>query len=267
MIRADCVELVVRAGFAIGLSKIGKYYAKNRSVQRVFYLWNKDKLKLEICNQKSEIYIMFKKYVWLILFGFSMIQTMSAASANSSSSTSTSKNSTELATLGGGCFWCLEALYEKVKGVKAVTSGYSAGNTENPTYKQVCSGETGHAEVVQIEYDPKEVSYDTLLEIFWDIHDPTTLNQQGNDVGTQYRSIILYHNDAQKAVAEKSYAAANARVGGKIVTEIKPLTKFYPAEEYHQDYFRRNPHVPYCAYVIQPKLQKFLKSNNHPVEK
>ncbi len=176
-----------------------------------------------------------------------------------------STNSTELATLGGGCFWCLEALYETFDGIKAVTSGYAGGQTPNPTYEQVCSHKTGHAEVVQIEYEPAKISYDQILQIFWDIHDPTTLNRQDRDVGTQYRSIILYHNDAQKKAAEKSKAEAAKKFHEPITTEIVPLTKFYPAEDYHQDYFRKNPHVPYCAYVISPKLQKLqkLKKQQH----
>lgn len=176
-----------------------------------------------------------------------------------------STNSTELATLGGGCFWCLEALYETFDGVKSVTSGYAGGQTPNPTYEQVCSHNTGHAEVVQIEYDPAKLTYQQILQIFWDIHDPTTLNRQGPDAGTQYRSIILYHNEAQKKAAEKSKAEAAIKFHQPITTEIVPLTKFYPAEDHHQDYFRKNPNVPYCAYVISPKLQKLqkLKKQQH----
>ena len=169
-------------------------------------------------------------------------------------------NTTELATLGGGCFWCLEALYETFDGIKAVTSGYAGGHKPNPTYKQVCSETTGHAEVVQIEYDPTKITYDQILEIFWDIHDPTTLNRQGGDVGTQYRSVILYHNDSQKQAAEKSKSAAAKKFTEGITTEIVPLKTFYIAEDYHQDYFRKNPNVPYCAYVISPKLQKLQKA-------
>jgi peptide-methionine (S)-S-oxide reductase len=170
-----------------------------------------------------------------------------------------STNATSLATFGGGCFWCTEALFEKVKGVKSAVSGYAAGKMENPTYKQVCSGLTGHAEVIQVEFDPKQVSYETLLEIFFDTHDPTTLNRQGADEGTQYRSIVLYHDQAQKQVAEKVKAAAAKDYKDPITTEIAPLKKFYMAEEYHQDYFAKNPNAPYCAFVIRPKLQKFLK--------
>lgn len=166
---------------------------------------------------------------------------------------------TQLATVGGGCFWCLEAQYETFDGVKSVTSGYAGGHTENPTYKEVCSEKTGHAEVVQVEFDPAKLSYEKILEIFWEIHDPTTLNYQWPDTGPQYRSIILYHDEAQKKAAEKSKAAAQAKFGGKVVTEIVPLKKFYVAEGYHQDYFRNNPNAPYCANIISPKLQKLKK--------
>ena len=167
--------------------------------------------------------------------------------------------STQVATVGGGCFWCLEAQYETFNGVKSVTSGYDGGHKENPTYKQVCAENTGHAEVVQVEYYPNKITYEQILDIFWEIHDPTTLNYQWPDSGTQYRSIILYHDEAQKKAAEKSKNAAQAKFGGKIVTEIVPLKKFYPAEDYHQDYFRKNPNAPYCANIISPKLQKLQK--------
>lgn len=166
------------------------------------------------------------------------------------------QKNTQFATLGGGCFWCLEAVFERLEGVKAVVSGYAGGRTPHPTYKQVCSGATGHAEVVQIEFDPGVIRFEQLLELFWQAHDPTTLNRQGADEGTQYRSIILYGDAAQKAAAEASRAAAAAQFKQPIVTEIAPLTVFYPAEEYHQDYYRRNPKYPYCTVVIAPKLQK-----------
>jgi peptide-methionine (S)-S-oxide reductase len=164
---------------------------------------------------------------------------------------------TELATLGGGCFWCLDAMFRTLPGVKSVTCGYAGGRTEHPTYKQVCGGGTGHAEVVQIEFEPAKISFAKLLEAFWEAHDPTTLNRQGNDEGTQYRSIILYHDASQRAAAEAAEAKASARFGGKIVTEIVPLTKFWRAEEYHQDYFRKNPNQAYCAVVVRPKLKHF----------
>jgi peptide-methionine (S)-S-oxide reductase len=170
-----------------------------------------------------------------------------------------STNHTEIATLGGGCFWCTEAIFQMLPGVKSVTSGYAGGTKENPTYKDVCTGNTGHAEVIQIEYDPTKVSYDKLLETFWEAHDPTTMNRQGHDSGTQYRSIILYSSEAQKAAAEKSKAAAQKQLGKPIVTEIVPLTKFYKAEGYHQDYYRDNPDQAYCRAVIRPKVEKFEK--------
>jgi len=171
-------------------------------------------------------------------------------------------NKIERATLGGGCFWCLEAIYLDVIGVLSVKSGYAAGSVANPSYELVCTGRTGHAEVVQIEYDPEIISYDDLLTIFWRIHDPTTLNRQGADVGTQYRSIILTHSDDQAASARRSLAEveASSLYADPIVTEIEPLDTFYPAEVYHDDYFRRNPNQPYCRAVIDPKVRKFRKS-------
>jgi peptide-methionine (S)-S-oxide reductase len=181
-------------------------------------------------------------------------------SAMSDVTNSPAPSKTEFATLGGGCFWCLEAMFETLPGVKAVTSGYAGGKTENPTYKQVCSGDTGHAEVVQIEFDPAQLTYERILDAFWDAHDPTTLNRQGNDVGTQYRSVILYANEAQHATAQKSKVAAAKRFGAPIVTEIVPLKKFYAAEGYHQEYFKNNPRQPYCTLVVRPKLEHFQEA-------
>jgi len=163
----------------------------------------------------------------------------------------------EKATFGGGCFWCMEAVFENVKGVEDVVSGYAGGHIDNPTYEAVCSGSTGHAEVVRITYDPNVVSYKELLDIFWKIHDPTTLNRQGADVGTQYRSVIFYHNDGQKRIAEASRQEVQKHFSAPIVTQIVPLTKFWPAEAYHQDYFRNNPRQGYCRAVIAPKVKKF----------
>jgi peptide-methionine (S)-S-oxide reductase len=170
-----------------------------------------------------------------------------------------STNQLEVATLGGGCFWCTEAVFQMLPGVKSVTSGYAGGMKENPTYKEVCAGNTGHAEVIQIQYDPKVVSYEKLLETFWEAHDPTTLNRQGADTGTQYRSIILYSSEAQRVAAEKSKTEEQKHLGKPVVTEIVPLQKFYPAEGYHQDYYRDNPNQPYCRVVIRPKVEKFEK--------
>lgn len=168
-----------------------------------------------------------------------------------------SPGKTETAVLAGGCFWCTEAQYEMLKGVKTVVSGYCNGTVENPTYKQVCSGDTGHVEAVQIEFDPAVISYKEIVDYFWVAHDPTTLNRQGNDSGTQYRSGIYYTNDDQKKIAEESMKAAQKDWDHPIVTEILPLKKFYPAEDYHQDYFANNPNQGYCQAVVSPKVAKF----------
>ena len=184
---------------------------------------------------------------------------ISGALIASGQGTNMNNSKTEIATVGGGCFWCTEALYQMLPGVKTVVSGYAGGQKENPTYKEVCGGQTGHAEVIQIEFDPKVISYEKILENFWEAHDPTTLNRQGADTGTQYRSIILYSSEAQKAAAEKSKAEAQKKFSSPIVTEIVPLKKFYKAEGYHQDYYRNNPSAGYCRMVIQPKVEKFEK--------
>jgi peptide-methionine (S)-S-oxide reductase len=167
--------------------------------------------------------------------------------------------SLEVATLAGGCFWCIEAVFREVDGVENVVSGYTGGTTANPTYEQVCSGKTGHAEAVQVSFDPFKISYREILEIFFSIHDPTTLNRQGVDVGTQYRSAIFYHTEQQKAIAEELIAELNtARLWKKpIVTQIVPLHTFYPAEDYHQRYFSQHPEQGYCQMVISPKINKF----------
>jgi peptide-methionine (S)-S-oxide reductase len=169
----------------------------------------------------------------------------------------------EFATLGGGCFWCLEAVYKDLKGVESVVSGYAGGEVANPTYEQVCGGRTGHAEVVQIAFDPEVVTYRDLLDVFFTIHDPTTKDRQGADVGPQYRSIILYHDSAQRAEAEAVIAELESKGVWRapIVTEIVPLEQFYPAEEYHHDYFERNPRQRYCQIVIAPKIAKFRKEH------
>jgi peptide-methionine (S)-S-oxide reductase len=170
-----------------------------------------------------------------------------------------STNHTEIAVLGGGCFWCTEAVFEMLPGVKSVTSGYAGGTKPNPTYKEVCGGDTGHAEVIRIEYDPGLISYGKLLETFWEAHDPTTLNRQGHDSGTQYRSIILYTSENQRIAAEKSKSEAQKQFDKPIVTQIVPLDKFYKAEGYHQEYYRNNPEQPYCRAIIRPKVEKFEK--------
>lgn len=175
--------------------------------------------------------------------------------------TNESTTGLQVATFGSGCFWCTEAIFQKLKGVEKVESGYSGGKVKNPTYKEVCSGLTGHAEVVQITYDPNVISYDELLEVFWKTHDPTTLNKQGADEGTQYRSVIYYHNDDQKKLAEsyKKKLDESGAFDKPIVTEITPFSAFYKAEDYHQNYFNLNGSAPYCSYVIQPKVEKFKK--------
>lgn len=163
----------------------------------------------------------------------------------------------ETATLAAGCFWCIEAVFQRLQGVHSVKSGYMGGMTENPTYKEICTGMTGHAEVARIEYDADMISFEELLEVFWSTHDPTTLNRQGNDVGTQYRSAIFYHDEEQKAIAEKSMQEAATDFSNPIVTEISELSTFYPAENYHDNYYNINPNQPYCRMVVGPKVDKF----------
>jgi peptide-methionine (S)-S-oxide reductase len=176
-------------------------------------------------------------------------------------SASTTTSGREIATLGGGCFWCLEAVFDGLRGVESVESGYMGGHKANPTYEEVCGGSTGHAEVVQITFDPQAVSFREILDVFFVIHDPTTPNRQGNDVGTQYRSAIFYHSAGQKTAAEQVIANLNAAKlwHDPIVTEVAPASAFYVAEGYHQEYFERNPYQPYCQFVVAPKVQKFRK--------
>ena len=176
-------------------------------------------------------------------------------------SDTTGRQGNAVATLAGGCFWCLEAVYDELQGVQRVVSGYAGGEMPNPSYQQVCSGRTGHAEVVQITYDPNVVTYRDLLEIFFTIHDPTTLNRQGADVGTQYRSAIFYHDEEQRRAAEEIIAELEGEraFANPIVTEVTALDEFYPAEDYHQDYYENNPNQPYCMVVVAPKLAKFRK--------
>ena len=171
------------------------------------------------------------------------------------------KGELQLATFGSGCFWCTEAFFLKVKGVEAVASGYSGGKIKNPSYREVCKGTTGHAEVIQVTFDPAKVTYEELLEIFWNTHDPTTLNKQGADEGTQYRSVVFFHNEEQKKLAEayKKQLDASHVYKSPIVTEITPAVTFYEAEDYHQDYYALNPNAGYCQYVIRPKIEKFKK--------
>jgi peptide-methionine (S)-S-oxide reductase len=194
-------------------------------------------------------------YYWLSLACFTTCTNLSFAEMNESQSST----HFETAVFGGGCFWCLDAQFKLVDGVKSVLSGYAGGTTKNPSYEQVCSETTGHAEVIQVEFDPAKASYEDLLRKFFHAHDPTTLNRQGPDVGTSYRSIILYQGDSQKAVAEKVKAEAQKDWPDPIVTEIAPLQAFYKAEDYHQDYFAKNPTQGYCRLVVAPKVQKFEK--------
>lgn len=175
----------------------------------------------------------------------------------------------QIATFGSGCFWCTEAVFQNVEGVYKVESGYAGGKVKDPTYKEICSGLTGHAEVIQLTYDPNKVSFDALLEIFWMTHDPTTLNRQGNDVGTQYRSVIFYHNEEQHQLAEayKHKLAESGAFDSPIVTEISPASTFHKAENYHQDYFNQNGNAPYCAFIIRPKVEKFKKVFKNKLKK
>lgn len=186
-------------------------------------------------------------------------QTIDSETGASSRAADATTGGRELATLGGGCFWCVEAVFDELKGVERVVSGYAGGQTPQPTYRQVCSGTTGHAEVIQITFDPRVIKYKEILEIFFAVHDPTTLNRQGADVGTQYRSVIFYHDEEQRRVAEQVAAETDAAKiwDAPIVTEIAPLTEFYEAEDYHQEYFRLHGTEPYCRAVIAPKMSKF----------
>ena len=167
----------------------------------------------------------------------------------------------EIATLGGGCFWCVEAVFQRIEGVISVKPGYAGGNIKNPTYKQICTGSTGHAEVAKIEFDPSKITYSQILNVFWQSHDPTTLNRQGNDVGTQYRSVIFFHNESQEEIAKKSKIDADKSGywDNRIVTEVTLLNNYYDAEDYHDNYYNNNPNQPYCLFVIKPKLDKLEK--------
>ncbi len=201
----------------------------------------------------------------LLLAGASCGQRKNSENATTTTPimTNQSTETTELAlaTFGSGCFWCTEAIFQRLEGVNKIVSGYAGGKVKNPTYKEVCSGLTGHAEIIQLTYDPKVIMFEELLEVFWQTHDPTTLNRQGADVGTQYRSVVFYHTDEQKQLAEtyKKKLNDSGAFDNPVVTEISPLTEYYPAEEYHQNYYNLNGSAPYCAYVIQPKIDKFKK--------
>jgi peptide-methionine (S)-S-oxide reductase len=187
------------------------------------------------------------------------ILALAAIVGNAQTTKKMESNELKTATFGAGCFWCTEAVFLNVNGVTKVVSGYSGGKVKNPSYREVCTGQTGHAEVTQITYDPKIVSFEDLLEVFWNTHDPTTLNRQGADEGTQYRSVVFYNDEEQKKIAEqyKKQLEASRVYKSPVVTEISPLTNFYPAEDYHQNYFALNPNQAYCQYVIRPKVEKF----------
>jgi peptide-methionine (S)-S-oxide reductase len=220
-------------------------------------------LILQINPEGENMKPLIFRSVVLILLLTGMIVSLSGLSlvpenltGGESSMSAGRNNSTEVATLGGGCFWCVEAVYERIDGVQSVVSGYAGGKNANPTYEEICTGTTGHAEVVQVQFNPEVISYEDILDLFWKAHDPTTLNRQGADVGTQYRSIILYDSEAQAQAAERSKAKAAAYFDDPIVTEIVSLGAFYEAEKYHQDYYDNNPYAGYCTFVIRPKLQK-----------
>jgi peptide-methionine (S)-S-oxide reductase len=210
------------------------------------------------------------KLVWVLSFCLALV---SCAQSNQKSQQkkqeNMSANGKEIATFGAGCFWCVEAVFQQMDGVEKVVSGYTGGQIANPTYKEVCSGLTGHAEVCQITYNPEKVSFEELLEVFWKTHDPTTINRQGNDVGTQYRSAIFYHNEKQQLTAEKIKREldASGAFSSAITTEIAPITPFYVAEDYHQNYYNQNGNQPYCSFVIRPKLEKFHKVFQDKVKK
>lgn len=171
------------------------------------------------------------------------------------------KTKEEIATLAGGCFWCTEAIFKRLKGVISIMPGYAGGTKENPTYEEVCTGQTGHAEVIEITFDPKIISFEKILTVFFHLHDPTTVNRQRNDVGTQYRSAIFYHNEEQKKIAQKLKSEI-----AQAVTEITPYTNFYPAEDYHRDYYAKNSSHPYCQYTIDPKIQKLMREYRHDLK-
>lgn len=197
----------------------------------------------------------------MLLAGVSCGQQSPADASKTMATEKKEQSGLQVATFGNGCFWCTEAIFQRLNGVDKVVSGYSGGKVKNPTYKEVCSGLTGHAEVIQITYDPKKITFDELLEVFWKTHDPTTLNRQGADEGTQYRSAVFYHSEEQKNLATeyRKKLDASGAFNNPIVTEITPFSEFYPAEDYHQNYFNLNGTAPYCSFVIQPKIEKFQK--------
>jgi len=210
---------------------------------------------------KKNIYIFITSVLFIQLISWSLFESEAQTKTDIKKKEKQIMHESEIATFGSGCFWCTEAVFERVNGVLSVVSGYSGGTVEYPSYEQVCTGKTGYAEVIQITYDPNIITYPELLEIFWKTHDPTTLNKQGNDVGTQYRSVIFYHNEEQKQLAEEYKKKLNESGAWDkpLVTEIVPFKNFYKAEGYHQNYYENNPNQGYCSFVIAPKIEKFEK--------
>jgi peptide-methionine (S)-S-oxide reductase len=202
-----------------------------------------------------------KKFFIILISFFRLIKVLKREYLNKTINLKMDKNNFQQITFGGGCFWCVESCFNILKGVGSAISGYSGGHKDDPTYEEVCTGETGHAEVVQITYDPAIISYEQLMDVFFFLHDPTQLNRQGNDIGTQYRSVIYYKDEAEKVKAEEAIKASqeSGRWSGTYVTELTPFEKFWPAEQYHQGYYNENPTQPYCSAVVGPKIQKFKK--------
>jgi len=221
-------------------------------------------------NAKSSTYSTTKRYdhMWIILIVYAALLILLTGYKYPEILTNTIMTNAEIksdtATFGEGCFWCTEAIFERLNGVEEVISGYSGGHVKNPSYREVCNGNTGHAEVCRIVFNPEVISYEELLDVFWNTHDPTTLNRQGNDAGPQYRSVIFYHNTSQKMLAEESRdrISKSGQYKVPVVTEINPLINFFPAEDYHQEYFENNPVQPYCSLIIAPKVKKFKEKYN-----
>jgi peptide-methionine (S)-S-oxide reductase len=246
---------------------------KKCRVANVASLLNVSKLPINQMNQTMTFLSVVTALAFFTAAGEPATKNPTIKNERMSDETIPARKKTDTATFGTGCFWCTEAVFQELKGVIKVTSGYSGGHVVKPSYEEVCSGTTGHAECLQIVYDPSVISFDELLEVFWESHDPTTLNRQGNDIGTQYRSAVFYHGEAQrkKALHYKTELGKSGAYDKPIVTEIVPFTKFYPAEDYHQDYYRLHGSQPYCHLVIRPKVEKFekafkdkLKKNNPP---
>lgn len=235
------------------------FLVKSRNVQKSDKL-TETAVIMNRCIKKKNMRLILSGILLAITFASCASNQTKTASYNMSDST-ISNVKTDTATFGAGCFWCVEAVFQRLEGVLKVTSGYSGGHIENPTYEEVCSKSSGHVEVARIIYDPSKITFDELLEVFWQTHDPTTPNQQGNDVGPQYRSVIFYHNEAQKQTAEhyKKQLDSSGAWDRPIVTAIEPLKNFYPAENYHQNYYNENSDEMYCRYVIRPKVEKFEK--------